>query len=691
MWWAASETARVGNLTNALVGKAVPGFSWLPGITSALVTWVPPVLVWIICVVLSHPVQEKLRGLHWTRKELVAQAAYSLGSALLPLIIAIKAIGGFARGDFRVAILLLFVALVVKLFALAKLQKIMGMQPQALTTGELRDAAFGMAQRLGVKLQQIYIIPAGKGQMANAFARKGNAIAFTDYLLQRMTRREVNYILGHELSHLRLKHIQKLSFAFLGSLAADIFLSQMLRASLADSYFLRYGLLFSVMSLGPYFWSRRFEYSADAGAVEATGDPQAAISALFKLASLNMHPMHWSKWSEKWLTHPSTLRRAQAIAKKAAIPLESLPEIARNALQDDAHYTIPPTALAGNKIHSSAKKGRTALSLALIMLSAMILTPTGFALLIKFNHFAAPIPGILYLLGALASAAAYLAVANFLPARKLGPLLAQLKTKVAGEGVQADAWNAVPVGLAPGPLPRSYEGHLHWDLGFLFLRSDRICYWGEEARFALRREQITGIKLGWAMPSLLRSLRIYIAWRDLERATCGVFSVGCAASTSMLSLRRRTRALYAQLLQWQSAPAQARSVPAPLDALTSPQFGAVTGVSPLATRKREKIVKEMYLYALLAAAVAVVAGLPFHLLQTIAQLSDVRKRHPFAIGSGWYVVAVTLGVILLQYVRYFFYKEIPVLTAIAAAATAPKPSSTAGIDQKDRQPEPVST
>jgi len=40
-----------------------------------------------------------------------------------------------------------------------------------------------------------------------------------------------------------------------------------------------------------------------------------------------MHPMQWSKWSEKWLTHPSTLRRVQAIARKAAIPLERLPEM----------------------------------------------------------------------------------------------------------------------------------------------------------------------------------------------------------------------------------------------------------------------------------------------------------------------------------------------------------------------------
>jgi Zn-dependent protease with chaperone function len=480
LWWAAEETAHLDGLTRFLFATHGSRFTWLPSVVSSLLTWFPPALVWIICVVLSHPVQEKLRGLQWTRKELALQAIYSLSSALLPLILGIKGIGAFGRGSFRAGVLWIIAALVLKFIARAKLLKLLGMQPQALTTGDLRDAAFAMATRLGVKLQQIYVIPAGKGQMANAFARSGNTIAFTDYLLQRMTRREVNYIIGHELSHLRLKHLQKLSYAVLGSIFLGVVLFTTFRAYLQIFPFFRFGLFFAITTLVPYFWSRRFEFSADAGAVEATGDPEAAISALFKLASLNMHPMHWSKWSEKWLTHPSTLRRAQAIARKAAIPVERLPEIARTAAQADAHYVIPASAIAGNKILSTAKKTSNAVQALFAMLSAIILTPTACALLIKFTHFSSPVQRLIYFGGFAAALVAYLAVCNFLPVRKVRGLIPQLKAKVQGEGVQTDAWNAVTVGLAPGPVPRTYEGHAQWDLGFLFLRSDRICYWGEE-------------------------------------------------------------------------------------------------------------------------------------------------------------------------------------------------------------------
>ena len=689
LWWGAAETAHLDGLASFFFASYDSRFAWLPSVVSSLLNWIPPVLVWITCVVLSHPVQEKLRGLQWTRKELVLQAVYSLSSALLPLLLGIKGIGAISRGSFRAGVLLIVGGLVIKFVARAKLMKLLGMQPQSLTTGDLRDTAFAMAQRLGVKLQQIYVIPAGKGQMANAFARSGNTIAFTDYLLQRMSRREVDYILGHELSHLRLKHLQKLSCAFLGSLFLGVFLFTTFRAALPVSPFFRFGLFFAIMTLGPYFWSRRFEFAADAGAVEATGDPEAAISALFKLASLNMHPMHWSKWSEKWLTHPSTLRRAQAIARKAAIPPERLPEIARSAVQTDSHYAIPASAIAGNKILSTTKKTGNAMHALMVMLSAIILTPTAFALLVKFTHFSPLLQRVIYIAGFAAAVAAYLAVCNFLPVAKLRALIPQLKTKVQAEGVQPDAWNAVTVGLAPGPVPRTYEGHSHWDFGFLFLRSDRICYWGEETHFALRRDQITAIKLGSGTPNLLPSNRVYIAWRDLEGSTCGVFSLGCVAPETALALRRQTKNLFSQLLLWRTTSSSARPLPPPLDSLSAPKFGSVTGVSPVTIGKRKTVLKQMYLFGLLAAAVAIVAGLPFHLLSALIQVPTVPGTQPDGIGSGWYVVAVVLAVIFIQYIPYFRYKDVPVLQANPGTASTQRPPSHDETKLREREPETV--
>jgi len=142
------------------------------------------------------------------------------------------------------------------------------------------------------------------------------------------------------------------------------------------------------------------------------------------------------------------LRRAEAIARKASIPIERVPEIARTAVQTDSHYVLPASAIAGNKILSTTKKTGNALQALLAMLSAIILTPTAFALFLKFTHFSLPVQRLIYLGGFAAAVAAYLAVCNFLPVRKLRGLIPQLKAKVQSEGVQTDAWNAVTVGLA---------------------------------------------------------------------------------------------------------------------------------------------------------------------------------------------------------------------------------------------------
>jgi hypothetical protein len=247
------------------------------------------------------------------------------------------------------------------------------------------------------------------------------------------------------------------------------------------------------------------------------------------------------------------------------------------------------------------------------------------------------------------------------------------------------------VGLAPGPVPRTYEGHTHWDVGFLFLRSDRTCYWGEETRFALRRDQIIAIKLGPSTPNLLRSHRVYIAWRDVAGSTCGVFSLGSIAPETVLGLRHRTKNLFAQLLQWHTASSPARPLPAPLDSLPAPDFGSVTGISPVTIGKRETVLKQMYLFGLLAAAVAVVAGLPFHLLSALAQIPTVSGAQPDGIGSGWYVVVVALSVILLQYIPYFRYKEVPVLQANLGTPAPHRRSSSEDAKQQACEPETVNT
>jgi hypothetical protein len=513
--------------------------------------------------------------------------------------------------------------------------------------------------------------------MANAFARKGNVISFTDFLLQRMTRREVNYVLGHEMTHLKLGHPGKLAMAAVVSYFVAItglgFLDFFFHLSVVP----RYALIVGFLTLARFFWSRRFEYAADAGAVEVTGDPEAAISALFKLSQLNMLPIHWSNWSEKWLTHPSSLRRAHAIARKAGIPMERVPNIARTAAAADDHYVLPETVTPGVKVHSSHTKQGGTLRVAYTMLSVLIFIPAGFALLANrfFQHF--PLRSVLFFAGFAATFAMYYACANFLPPMRLPNLVAALKSKLAKEGVLADAWDGVFVGLSPAAAPRNYEQNTNWDLGCFFLRSDRLCYWGEETKFSLRPDQITAITLAPGMPGLLPPWRIYFAWKDDELGTSGVFNIGCVNGASTLTLRQQSSKLAERLkMWWKSRPAE-RPLPGPLATLRSPQIGAVTGAVPRFSPG--KVFSELFFTAFFAILGAILCGLPFQLVAFLFSRLDVSLGKITAIhspGTGWYVVAVALGVRFFALIPALRYKDRAVVTMTGSGPQAGQVQTT---------------
>jgi Zn-dependent protease with chaperone function len=269
-WWIASESIHLVSLLKFLSTGWIAS-AWNFPVTAVIVDWIPPCLVWVLCFALSHPVQEKLRGLKWTRRELVLQGVFSVCAALIPLALFLTGLQTLGSADFQKGMLWFVAAFVVRLVAAGALQKLMGTLPQSLTTGDLRDHAFGMAQHLGVKLQEVYVVPAGKGQMANAFARTGNTIAFTDFLLQRMSRAEVNYVLGHELTHLKLKHPGKIAAARVASMFGAFFVVGLAAPFGMESPVLRYGIILAIVTFFPLFWSRRFEFAADARAVQLTG------------------------------------------------------------------------------------------------------------------------------------------------------------------------------------------------------------------------------------------------------------------------------------------------------------------------------------------------------------------------------------------------------------------------------------
>jgi Zn-dependent protease with chaperone function len=214
----------------------------------------------------------------------------------------------------------------------------------ALIAPELRQRIFDLAAGAKVRLRGVFVLPDTGRHIANAFAVSNNTIRLSEYLLRRLSRKEVDAIAAHELGHLKGGHIvlriTGLTICLLGGLVPNLFLRAM-DAPVQDLNLVFPASLTFGLALY-YLLARRFEYSADWWSVKINGDPEATITGLVRVTGDGQLPLNWSKWDEKLLTHPSTVRRAARIARKSGITKDRLAELLSVTGQSEGCYSLAP-------------------------------------------------------------------------------------------------------------------------------------------------------------------------------------------------------------------------------------------------------------------------------------------------------------------------------------------------------------
>src|SRR5260370_40428903 len=79
------------------------------------------------------------------------------------------------------------------------------MRINRLKSGELRNRSLTIARKMGIHLNSVCMVPAGKGHLTNAFGGS-NMIALTDALPKYLNNRQVDSVIAHELIHVKHKH-----------------------------------------------------------------------------------------------------------------------------------------------------------------------------------------------------------------------------------------------------------------------------------------------------------------------------------------------------------------------------------------------------------------------------------------------------------------------------------------------------
>lgn len=284
----------------------------------------PPIAMIATVKLICYAHDRTVFARRWTLTNLLRLACWSTAS---PFVALLFVAGGFdAIYDRRsIAILWLVAAAVTGIVGTALLRSAEGMKTRRIKSGELYKRSLVLAKTMGTHVDRVYIVPAGRGQLTNAYGFS-QSVALTDNYGKFLNGPQLDFVIGHELAHVKAKHGRKkllLMCAVYGSLAfACILLPSRLSQfrPLCDLF-----VVFAPLMTFRYF-SRRWEYVADSTSIKFTRNPEVAIRALANLLRLTQAPADYDRLSQLFMTHPTFMRRARAIGETSQMPAELISE-----------------------------------------------------------------------------------------------------------------------------------------------------------------------------------------------------------------------------------------------------------------------------------------------------------------------------------------------------------------------------
>jgi Zn-dependent protease with chaperone function len=290
-----------------------------------LLFWIPPILSIGISQSIAYCSGRDILRLKWRFSDIVRLTFWSTMSPTVALIGVATGAEAIYRGWWQ-GTFLLAVSGIVAFAGSVRLRSAEGLQLRPLSLGKLHGRAFQLAKKMSVKIENVYIVPGGKGHLTNAYGL-WRGIALTDNYGEFTNKSQLDFVIGHELMHVKQRHGRKQLavalglFLFLTLVTFNLPpLAWRLRA-IIDVLFLL------VPSLALYFVSRRFEYAADRGSVEYTSDPESAIRALENLHRLTSTPSDCGRIVELFQSHPALSRRAAAIASIGDVPSDRVNKV----------------------------------------------------------------------------------------------------------------------------------------------------------------------------------------------------------------------------------------------------------------------------------------------------------------------------------------------------------------------------
>jgi Zn-dependent protease with chaperone function len=334
LWWALWDLH--GGWLGSL--KMLPSGLFLLSDHQHLLFSIPPIASLFLLQILNFSTDKTVSGLHWSHTAIARRASWSVVQNVVSMLMVAAGFEAIYAGGY-LGILWLVGAAVIHRVGLIFLRMAEGMRFNRLRSGELRNRSLAIARKMGIDVDTVCMVPAGKGHLTNAFGAS-NMIALTDALPKYLNERQIDSVIAHELIHVKHKHARMGSLIIVAG-----YLALLLLMFKIPGRMIQFRPLFDIAVIylpliGFYYSSRRAEFEADREAVLYTGDPETAIRALANLYRSSGVPVNCSKLSELFQTHPSLIRRIVAIARAGELPNDRVAKVLKETgLSQVAVYT----------------------------------------------------------------------------------------------------------------------------------------------------------------------------------------------------------------------------------------------------------------------------------------------------------------------------------------------------------------
>jgi len=289
--------------------------------------WFPPLISALCYRIVVQFANRQLLTQRWSMPAMASQTVYGVASRDLPLLMLARGFSELAEGTVWGLIWMIGAGMITVL-ATVQLREAEGLSFRRVKSGEIYKRALELAKRSSIKLERVYVVPAGRGHLVNAYGMR-RSIAVTDSYGKYLSEAELDAVIGHELGHIKYGHGRKnLLFTLVAfAIAATVFcgLSALMPISRpwADAVALLAPLLVH------FQFGRRLEFEADRTALDVTRSPESTIRALAKIHDAAGMPHRINKLVELFQVHPSLENRISALtaaanefALRRAVPAE---------------------------------------------------------------------------------------------------------------------------------------------------------------------------------------------------------------------------------------------------------------------------------------------------------------------------------------------------------------------------------